>query len=114
MSKGIPTFVLIVGIIMVCVGCLIPVPGEHLTTWSILADEENSVIEEYVGGDAYNYIIGANIVGSKICACTVVKGVFVALGVTLFCFGLLEINKANNMNLLLEKSNQNSNGIQEN
>ncbi len=41
---------------------------------------DTSKIEEYVGGDAYNYIIGAEIVGSKIVAAKTERAIFICVG----------------------------------
>ena len=58
---------IIIGILLVLIGLIIRVPGGALTTYKSLDgesaggyyafDNRYSSIDEYVGGDAYNYII---------------------------------------------------------
>lgn len=52
MKKSISITVMCIGIVLFCVGLFIQTPQKELTTYSSL-DDEYSVIEEYVGGDAY-------------------------------------------------------------
>lgn len=59
------TAMMIIGIALFIYGCTIKIPSEKLSYYGY---NNTSKIEEYVGGDAYNYIIGAEIVGSKIVA----------------------------------------------
>ena len=66
---------IIIGILLVLIGLIIRVPGGALTTYKSLDgesaggyyafDNRYSSIDEYVGGDAYNYIIGASLVAGK-------------------------------------------------
>jgi len=88
-KKYIGIFVIIVGIILFVVGLFIPTPGEKLSTYSFQTSPEYSQIEEYVGGDAYNYIIGASLVGGKIAGTIAMKGVFIGVGVLIACIGLI-------------------------
>ena len=63
---------IIIGILLVLIGLIIRVPGGALTTYKSLDgesaggyyafDNRYSSIDEYVGGDAYNYIIGTETV----------------------------------------------------
>ena len=94
MRKGIAIFILICGIALCCAGIFTKIPNDKLTTYSFL-EKEYSVIEEYVGGDAYNYIIGASIVGGKIAGATAQRAIFISSGVILICAGviLLSISK---------------------
>ena len=89
-KKGISIIVILIGIALVAVGLVIAVPGDHLTTYSILADKYGySYIKEYVGGDAYNYIIGASLVAGHISGNLAMKAIFIAGGVITACMGLL-------------------------
>lgn len=52
-----------VDIALIAVGLIIAVAGDHLTTYERLGNSDGySYIREYVGGDAYNYIMGASLV----------------------------------------------------
>ena len=42
-----------------------------------------------MGGDAYNYIIGASLVGAKISGLIMAKAVYTAAGVLVICLGLI-------------------------
>ncbi|MDE6111766.1 MAG: hypothetical protein K2F65_07615 [Eubacterium sp.] len=96
----------IIGLILVIIGICIKMPGDYLTTYSLLDGEKSkngkyyySSIEEYVGGDAYNYIIGASLIGGKIAGTMSMKSIFIAGGILVICIALiqlintLEINK---------------------
>ena len=50
-----------------------------------------SAIEEYVGGDAYNYIIGASLVAGKTSGIIAMKSIFIAVGWLIVCMGLISI-----------------------
>ena len=100
---------IIIGIILVLVGLIIQIPGGALTTHELLDgdsttsyvfDNKYSAIDEYVGGDAYNYIIGASLVASKITGAIVAKSIFIVGGVMCFCFGLTLalLRKSENVN----------------
>ena len=90
MKKEISVFMLLVGIAAIVYGFSIKVPGSSLTTYSSMDGYRNySAIEEYVGGDAYNYIIGATLVGSRISAAMTSQTIFIAVGVLICCIGLI-------------------------
>lgn len=74
------------GALCLLVGLFFPMPGEDLTTYS-LNGPEYFHIEEYVGGDAYNYIIGACILGGHISGAMTAKAVFAVGGLALICMG---------------------------
>lgn len=85
------------GILLILVGLLTPVPGGALTTYGTLDgdktssysfDDRYSAIDEYVGGDAYNYIIGAALVAGKTAGTMAAKAVCGVGGVLLLCWGL--------------------------
>lgn len=88
---------IIVGIILIFVGIVIHVPGGALTTYKSLDgvstdsyhfDNEYSSIDEYVGGDAYNYIIGASLVAGKTAGMIAAKAICIVGGAICLCFGI--------------------------
>ncbi len=88
---------IIIGVILVVVGFYIQIPGGALTTYKILDgttteyhvfDNKYSSIDEYIGGDAYNYIIGASLVAGKISGTMTTKAIFIVGGVICICFGM--------------------------
>ena len=92
--------IIVVGLIMTIVGLLLSVPGTHLTTVEELDGEirtadgtRYAAIEEYVGGDAYNLIIGAELVGNRISGTLAMKAVFIAVGIMISCIGAVEFAK---------------------
>ena len=86
-KNKISVFIMIVGIVLLVVGLALKVPGDKLTTYSFESGKY-SHIEEYVGGDAYNYIIGASLVGGHIAGVMCQKAVFISAGVFIFLGGL--------------------------
>lgn len=93
MKKSSSVISIIIGITLLSVGLFLKIPGTDLTTLSWLDGKDNySVIEEYVGGDAYNYIIGASLVGGKTSGILVMKAVFIAVGALVFCMGLISLS----------------------
>ena len=87
MKKKISIFVILIGAILFITGLFTQIPSTKLTTYELLGDEY-SVIEEYVGGDAYNYIIGASLVGGEIAGAKTQKAVFISVGLLIICLGL--------------------------
>lgn len=89
---------IIIGILLVLIGLIIRVPGGALTTYKSLDgesagsyyafDNRYSSIDEYVGGDAYNYIIGASLVAGKTAGVIAAKAISMVGGAICFCFGL--------------------------
>ncbi len=86
-----------IGILLILIGLIVQIPGGALTTSSYMNgestdyyvfDNKYSSIDEYVGGDAYNYIIGASLVAGKIAGTIAAKSVFIASGLICLCFGL--------------------------
>ena len=105
MKKGMSIIIAVVGVILFITGLAIKVPSKELTTYSSLG-KKYSVIEEYVGGDAYNYIIGASLVGGEIAGAKTQKAIFISFGLLLLCNGMFlfvkekenENEKDNNIN----------------
>ena len=90
-------FSIIVGIILILSGLFIQIPGGALTTYesldgdyteSYVFDKKYSSIDEYVGGDAYNFIIGASLVAGKISGTIVAKTICIVGGLMCVCFGM--------------------------
>lgn len=88
-------YLIAIGIILVLIGLFIRVPGAALTTRESLdgvstayyvLGNSYSAIDEYVGGDAYNYIIGATLVAAKITGAMTARAIFIVGG--LICFAL--------------------------
>lgn len=95
--KNAYKYPLIIGAILILIGLFIKVPGGALTTYEGLNGEKTeyyvfddtySSIDEYVGGDAYNYIIGASLVAGKISGTMTTKAIFVVGGAICLCLGL--------------------------
>ena len=93
-QKLVVTVILLAGVALLIVGLTLQVPGTYLTTYASLDGaaidgDTASSIREYVGGDAYNYIIGASLVGAKISGLITAKAVYTAVGVLVICLGLI-------------------------
>lgn len=86
-KKGISVLMIVSGAILLLVGLFMKIPSKELTTYSLLEDKY-SVIEEYVGGDAYNYMIGASLVGGEIAGAKTQKAIYISAGLSLLCLGL--------------------------
>lgn len=87
---------IIVGVILIIAGLCISIPGTALTTLSSLNGVETagynlgnrySTIDEYVGGDAFNFIISATIISGKLTGIIAVKGLCIVSGVLCVCLG---------------------------
>lgn len=83
LSNVIPVGCLAVGIIMLIVGLGIIVPSDYISSYSMT---------EYVGGDAYNFIIEACLRGGKIAAAQISKGIYIGGGLIIACMSALKIN----------------------
>lgn len=96
-NKKISTCIIIaIGTILFLTGLLLRVPGTQLTTYENLDGQRSeyhqgrySSIEEYVGGDAYNFIIGASLIGGKIAGVKTEKAVFISAGLMIISLGVL-------------------------
>lgn len=90
-GRAAGVFTIVVGILLVLTGVIIKIPADELSTYSFMADE-CSIIEEYVGGDAYNYIIGAALVSGHIAGAEIQKAIFISVGLLLICAGCIVIS----------------------
>ncbi len=88
---------IIIGLILILIGLIIQISGGALTTYKFMNgesaggyafDNKYSSIDEYVGGDAYNFIIGASLVGGKIAGMIAAKAVAMVGGAICICFGM--------------------------
>ena len=72
---------LLVAIALLVAGFCIAVPDNYIPSWK---DLDQGGMEEYVGGDAYNFIIEAGLRGGEIAGATISKAVcFAASGIAL-------------------------------
>lgn len=88
MKKNVSITIICIGAVLFLIGLFIKIPSEELTTHLSLGDKY-SLIEEYVGGDAYNYIIGASIVSGKIVAAKIEKAIYISFGLLIIALGLI-------------------------
>lgn len=86
MKKICSILVIAIGITLFVIGYTTKIPSKNLTTFSILEGDKYSAIDEYVGGDAYNYIIGASLVSGKIAAAKIERVIFISTGIIGFAF----------------------------
>ena len=90
--------VVFLGISLLIVGLSVEIPGGALTTYESLDgattdgytfDDKYSAIDEYVGGDAYNYIIGASLVAGQISGAMISKAVYIVGGIICISIGFV-------------------------
>ncbi len=91
MKKKISALIMIIGIALFIVGLFIKIPAKALNTYNFSSKyaKEYSHIDEYVGGDAYNFIIGAALVGGEIAGAKTQKAVFITGGLLIASMGAL-------------------------
>lgn len=88
-NKWVAALVVLAGLAFVYFALTTPVPGTDLTTFTFLDGMDNhSTIKEYVGGDAYNYIIGASLVGARISGTMAANAIYLGFGALLISLGL--------------------------
>ena len=120
---------IIFGIVMILIGFSIRVPGGALTTYSSLNgtkteegedyfsfDNKYSTIDEYVGGDAYNYEIGASLVAGKTAGAMTSRSIFIVGGLICICFGVTLMMSQNGDKVVLnedraKKENENNSPV---
>lgn len=100
MNKKAFILPIILGIVFIIYGFTIKIPGAALTTSETLdgsetnyyvMDNKYSAIDEYVGGDAYNFEIGASLIAGKIAGTMISKNIFIVSGAICICFGITMI-----------------------
>lgn len=96
-SNNAYIYPIIIGLVLIFIGLITPIPGGALTTYQSLEgtattdysfSNKYSTIDEYVGGDAYNYIIGASLVAGKLSGAMTSKAIYIVGGTLCFCFGI--------------------------
>lgn len=92
MKKICSLLAMIIGITLFVVGYKTEIPSKKLTTYSFMEDEGYSAVDEYVNGDAYNYIIGASLISGKIAAAKIEKVIFISTGTLIFTIGILALS----------------------
>lgn len=83
LSNIIPVACLAIGIILVIVGMGIRIPSDYISSYSMT---------EYVGGDAYNFIIESGIRGGQIAGAEITKGLYIAVGLLIACVSAMKVN----------------------
>lgn len=82
----VPCVTIGIGVICLIAGVVFPMPNEQLSTF-VPVGSSSFHVEEYVGGDAYNYIIGACILGGHVAGAMAAKSIFITAGLALACLG---------------------------
>lgn len=83
LSNIVPVVCLVVGIFLLIVGLGVSIPSDYISSYSMT---------EYVGGDAYNFIVEASLRGGRIAATQISKGVYISVGLLIACISALKIN----------------------
>lgn len=78
----IPLITLIAGIVLLCVGLGTNIPSDYLSSYSVT---------EYVGGDAYNYIMEASLRGGRIAGALTTRAIYTAVGLLISCVSALKL-----------------------
>lgn len=113
MKKNSAILVMVIGVILLAIGLFLKTPGTELTTYSSLEGVKNySVIDEYVGGDAYNYIIGASLIAGELSGILTMKAIFIAVGVLIFCIGLISLSWVKEKQVIASSENIDVNTIE--
>ena len=81
-SNIIPVLFLVIGLLMFVDGMDLGVPSDYLYPFDVT---------EYVGGDAYNYIIEASLRGGRIAAAEISKCINVSIGLLIACVSALRL-----------------------
>lgn len=77
-----PLMALIAGIVLLCIGLNTNIPSDYLSDYSVM---------EYVGGDAYNYIMEASLRGGRIAGAMTTKALYTAVGLLIGCISALKL-----------------------
>ena len=93
--KKIAIVGIILSVILLIWGLVIEVPSSYLSFYGI---------KEYVGGDAYNYIIEAGLRGGRIAGAMVQKVVLIISGCILFWMSLFAIALNNKLSIVHKDS----------
>lgn len=82
LSNIIPVICLGVGIVLLISGLGVKIPSDYISSYSM---------KEYVGGDAYNFIIEACLRGGRIAGAMVTKGLNISIGLLIACMSALKV-----------------------
>ena len=82
LSNIIPVLFLVIGLLMFVDGMDLGVPSDYIYPFDVT---------EYVGGDAYNYIIEASLRGGRIAAAEISKCINVSIGLLIACVSALRL-----------------------
>lgn len=82
LSNIIPLVCITLGVILFFVGVGVRIPSDYLSSYTVF---------EYVGGDAYNYIIEAGLRGGAIAGARAAKGIYIASGILLTAISALKL-----------------------
>lgn len=83
LNNIIPVVCLVIGLILIIVGIGMDVPTSYISSYSM---------QEYVGGDAYNFIIEACLRGGRIAGAEISKCLYIVIGVLIACVSALKVN----------------------
>lgn len=83
MSNIIPVACFVIGIILLIAGLGVSIPSDYIGSYSMM---------EYVGGDAYNYIIESSLRGGHIAGAQITKSIYIAIGLLISCISALKVN----------------------
>ncbi|MGI6248763.1 MAG: hypothetical protein ACOYJX_05105 [Acutalibacteraceae bacterium] len=82
-SNIVPIGCSILGIALFVTGLFVSIPNDYINSYSM---------KEYVGGDAYNFIIEASIRGGKIAGAFAQKAIYIGVGLLITCLSALKVN----------------------
>lgn len=85
------SFLVVIGAVFFILGLILKLPPKELNYYSSLDDTYK--VEEYVGGDAYNYIIAASQWAGEYSAKSTEKTLYICFGVFMFALGLANVIK---------------------
>ena len=121
MKEKVSKIVIILRLLLFVWDVVLPVPGSELTTFSSLEGERDSetnekynAIEEYINGDAYNYIIGASLVAGEIASAKIQKTICISVGLLIASMGALSFAFAGGkLEINVKKPEENSTEVAE-
>ena len=82
LSNIVPVCCLIAGIALIVMGIGENVPTSYISSYSM---------HEYVGGDAYNFIVEAGLRGGRIAGAMATKAIYIAVGLLISCISAMKI-----------------------
>lgn len=82
LTNLIPILTLLAGTALLWMGLDIYIPSGYLSSYDVV---------DYVGGDAYNYIMEASLRGGQIAGAMITKAVYTAVGLLISCVSVLKL-----------------------